>query len=67
MYVQHTNTVLELPVLGILDFLRQDSKANIGLNDFVTSNTFVCWLVSHQNGVSVNHSVQESKRDEFYL
>ena len=39
--MQHTNTVLELLVLGILGFLRQDSKTGIGVNDFVTSSTFL--------------------------
>jgi len=65
VYTLHTNTVLEVVVLGIPGFLRQDPKANIGLNDFVTLSTFVCWLASHQNGVSLNLSVQESIRMNF--
>ena len=83
MYAEHTNIVLEVLVLGIPDFLRQDPKAKFGVNDFVilrqdpkahidvndfvTSSTFVCWLASHQNAVSMNHSVQKSIGYEFYF
>ena len=65
VYTQHTNTLLHVLVLRIPDFLRQDSKADIAVNDILTSNTFVCWFASHQNGLSVNHTVQDSIGYEF--